>query len=379
MSDLLLLVKIFVFSFHPIYAQNSGRGTGMLLLTNDDVERVLTMADCIAVLRRFFAEEANGRVLTRQRTESWLPHNQTDTFYQCKTMEGGISYAGRYAIRIDSNITKESRRGNVSRTEHLPLANGNWMGMLLIFSTETGELLGWMPDGYLQRTRVGALYALAADYLARADSAEVGLIGSGWQAGGQVLGLRCIREIGNVRVYSPSGENRTRFAGLEKTLGVRIQAIDGPREAICGTDIIALATNANQKVIEASWVEPGQHINSVRFLELDPLLYQTCDRVVVNRTEPWIRNHHLGELCPRDVTDAKLPAAPSGAFEARDFFASQLKRGGPREITLFPNEASNYQLGGQFAAVAAFVLDKACEQGLGRELPSDWFSQLLPP
>lgn len=47
-----------------------------------------------------------------------------------------------------------------------------------------GELLGWMPDGYLQRARVGALYALAADYLARADSVEVGLIGSGWQARG---------------------------------------------------------------------------------------------------------------------------------------------------------------------------------------------------
>ena len=59
------------------------------------------------------------------------------------------------------------------------------MGMLLVFSTETGELLGWIPDGYLQRTRVGALYALAADYLARPDAEEVGLIGSGWQAGGQ--------------------------------------------------------------------------------------------------------------------------------------------------------------------------------------------------
>jgi hypothetical protein len=49
------------------------------------------------------------------------------------------------------------------------------------------------------------------------------------------------------------------------------------------------------------------------------------------------------------------------------------------EITLFPNEASNYQLGGQFAAVAGFVLDQAREKGLGRDLPSDWFSQMLPP
>ena len=47
--------------------------------------------------------------------------------------------------------------------------------------------------------------------------------------------------------------------------------------------------------------------------------------------------------------------------------------------TLFPNEASNYQLGGQFAAVAGFVLDRACEKGLGRDLPPDWFVQTLLP
>ncbi len=353
----------------------------MLLLTNDDVEQVLTMADCIEILRRFFAEDATGGVLARQRTESWLVHEQTDTFYQCKTMEGGVPYIGKYVIRIDSNVTKENNLGNVSRTVHLALANGNWMGMLLVFSTETGELLGWMPDGYLQRTRVGALYALAADYLARSDSKDVGLIGSGWQAGGQILGLRSVRDIKRVLVYSSSREHRVRFAhDLQGSLGIEVKAVGDAREAIARADIIALATNANQKVIEADWVGPGQHVNSVRFLELDPLLYERCDRVVTNRTEPWIRNYYLGELCPREVTNSKLPPAPSGrAVEAREFFAGRLKRIAPREITLFPNEASNYRLGAQFAAVAGFVFDRARARGLGRELPTDWFSQTLPP
>ena len=97
----------------------------MLLLTNDDVKSVLSMADCMAVLRRFFAEEASGRVLTRQRTESWLPHNRKETFYQCKTMEGGVPYLAKYVIRIDSNITKETTRSGSSATrsagaDHFP-------------------------------------------------------------------------------------------------------------------------------------------------------------------------------------------------------------------------------------------------------------------
>jgi alanine dehydrogenase len=352
----------------------------VLLLSNDDVQLVLQVSDCLAVLRRFFEEDASGRVLTRQRTESWLRHERPETFYQCKTMEGAVPYLGKYAVRIDSNITQEKQLGGISRTEHLPLVSGNWMGMLLVFSTTTGELLGWMPDGYLQRTRVGALYALAADYLARSDAKDVGLIGSGWQAGGQILGLRCVRNIQRVRVYSPSPANRVRFAGeMEQCLGIEVKPVDTARDAIAEADIVALATNAGQKVIEADWVEKGQHINSVRFRELDPLLYERCDRVVVNRTEPWIRNHFLGELCPRDVTDAKLPAAPPGALEALEFFAKKIKRVGPMEITLFPNEASNYHLGGQFAAVAGYVVEKALEKGLGRKLPADWFSQRLPP
>jgi len=55
----------------------------------------------------------------------------------------------------------------------------------------------------------------------------------------------------------------------------------------------------------------------------------------------------------RLIKDAKVPPAPPGAIEARDFFRQRIKRRGPREKTLFPNESSNYQFGGQFAAVQA--------------------------
>jgi len=96
--------------------------------------------------------------------------------------------------------------------------------------------------------------------------------------------------------------------------------------------------------------------------------------------EPWIRNYFLGELLPRDVTGAVLPAAPSGrAVEAHEFFAKKIKRATGVEITLFPNEASNYQLGGQFAAVAGLGIEEALQKGLGRNLPPEWFSQKLRP
>ena len=252
------------------------------------------------------------------------------------------------------------------------------MGVLLVFSTDTGELLGWLPDGYLQQTRVGALYALAADYLARPDAKEVGLIGSGWQAGGQILGLCCVRNIKKVRVFSCDADRRNRFADeLQASLGIEVRPVAGARDALAKADIVALATNANEKVMESAWIEPGQHLSSVRFLELDPRSYEDSDRMVVNRAEPWIQNYYLGELVRRISRMRSSRPSPPGAIEAREFFRQRIKRTGAREKTLFPNEASNYQLGGQFAAVAGFVFDRARKKGLGRDLPPEWFAQTL--
>ncbi len=71
---------------------------------NEDVHQVLSMADCITMLRRFFEQDAAGGVLTRHRSEAWLIRGDAPAFYQCKTMEGGVPYLGCYVIRIDSNV-----------------------------------------------------------------------------------------------------------------------------------------------------------------------------------------------------------------------------------------------------------------------------------
>jgi alanine dehydrogenase len=46
-------------------------------------------------------------------------------------------------------------------------------------------------------------------------------------------------------------------------------------------------------------------------------------------------------------------------------------RGSDREIVFFQSEG----MGSQFAAVAGKIYAKAKEQGLGRELPGEWFLQ----
>jgi hypothetical protein len=167
---------------------------------------------------------------------------------------------------------------------------------------------------------------------------------------------------------------------MARALGIEVTPVDDARTAVAGADIVALATNAGQKVAEAVWAEPGQHVSSVRYREMDPLLYERADRVIVNRDEPWLRHYFLGERRPREETDVALPAPPPGrAVEARAFFGGAGGRARADELTLFPNEASNYQIGAQFAAVAGWALDRAIERGLGRERPTEWFAQQVHP
>ena len=77
--------------------------------------------------------------------------------------------------------------------------------------------------------------------------------------------------------------------------------------------------------------------------------------------------------------DAGAQESGSLGRGGREFLRQRIKRTGAREQTLFPNEASNYQLGAQFAAVAGFVLDRAREKRLSRDLPPEWFAQTLLP
>jgi hypothetical protein len=86
-----------------------------------------------------------------------------DGLYALKSMDGVIPKLGVGAIRINSDIlTFPEGEGGMRRVK-VPAAPGNrYVGLVLLFSSHTGEPLAIMPDGVIQRARVGATNALAA-------------------------------------------------------------------------------------------------------------------------------------------------------------------------------------------------------------------------
>jgi ornithine cyclodeaminase/alanine dehydrogenase-like protein (mu-crystallin family) len=356
-----------------------------LILSNKDVEQLLTMPECIAALETSYAELAHGRGLSRTRSDSLAPTKREDAYYSLKSMDGVVPALGVSAVRINSDIITMPKVGNTVRRVKVPAApNDRYVGLVVLFSTENGEPLAIMPDGVLQRLRVGAANGLGVKYLARKDASSIGILGAGWQAGTQLTAACAVRDIKTIRCFSPTRERRDAFCKeMSEVLGIEVQSVDQPETALKGADIALCATNAEDPVYFARWIEPGQHLSAIKKPEMEMDAIRRADRVVIHTRdvhpimelsselpEPALLYEGKRTPKPDDVDIKKFPTI------AELIAGKASGRSNDDEVTLFMN---NLGLGYQFAAAGSVVYRNAKEKGLGHELPTDWFTEDVHP
>jgi ornithine cyclodeaminase/alanine dehydrogenase-like protein (mu-crystallin family) len=156
-----------------------------LVLSNDDIEQLLSPSDCISLLEQASLELDAGWAVTRPRTDCLVDAGD-EVVYSLKTLDAVLPSAGLGVVRINSDLLQwPTTHGGGVRREKLPQASGEWVGLVLAFSTATGKPLAIFPDGVMQRMRVAATTMLAQRYVVRDDAASLAVIGSGWQAGAQ--------------------------------------------------------------------------------------------------------------------------------------------------------------------------------------------------
>jgi len=357
----------------------------MRVLGNDDVERLLPMRDCIEALEPMYADFASGRALLSPRVDNMAPTVHEGAYYAFKHMGGTWPAREVHALRINSDIVTHPVVAGKPRREKRPLAGGRWVGLVLLFSTRTGALLAMFPDGVMQRLRVGAANGIAMKRLARADCRRLALIGSGWQAGAQLMAALAVRDFEEVRVFSPRAASRDAFVAEARSRHPHVAIAPAASAEACveGADAIMAATSSMVRVIDPAWLRPGMHLSCIKSQEVDGSVLDRCDRVFVHTAQqakqldnilPGTPNvtpeHHRGWWNePGRSTSAypDLGGLVSGAAPGR---------AGEREITCFVN---NVGLGLQFAAAGALVLERAGAAGAGHELPDDWFSEDVHP
>ena len=356
----------------------------MRVFSNEDVEKIITMKECMTVLEEMYGDLGRGQALFLPRVDNILPCGHDEAYYAFKHMGGGWPRRRIMALRLNSDVITHPRVGGVLRRVKVPLAAGRWVGLVELFSTETGELLAIFPDGVAQRMRVGATNGLGIKYLARPDARRAGIIGSGWQAGTQLLALLATRPVEEIKVFSLSKSNRETFAAeMRKLTGANIRAVDSADECAKDVDILMAATSSIMPVLKSEWLREGMHVSCIKIQEVDSGVINRCGRVVLHTslqekhadnvlpdTGHMPKEHKEGWWNEKGRTSRELPDL------AALVVGREQGRTDPREITCFVN---NVGLGLQFAAVGALILEKAESLGLGTALPSEWFSETVHP
>src|SRR3989304_2128275 len=184
----------------------------MLILSNEEIESFLSIETCIDALERAYRSWDQGKAINRPRTDLVLPSANEGGVYAFKSMEAGLYDPPVVALRINSDIIRWNQQGSRVIKTKVPAASGDkYVGLVLLFSTGSGEPLAIFPDGVVQRMRVASSSAIAARHLAREDAGTLALFGSGWQAGSHLPAMCGVRNIKRVTVFSPTKANREDF------------------------------------------------------------------------------------------------------------------------------------------------------------------------
>jgi ornithine cyclodeaminase/alanine dehydrogenase-like protein (mu-crystallin family) len=358
----------------------------VLILSNEDIEKILPVGACLEVLEEAYRDLGNGMAATVPRYDVFSP-TKPNEFYEYKTMSGVLPNRNIAALRLNSSVVKWYEKAGAVRKDKLPVAGGNkFVGLVMLFSTETGEPLAIFPDGYVQKLRVAGASAIAARYLARKDSKIMALLGAGWQASAHLVTMSMIRDLKQVKVFSPTPASRRRF--VEEWRGkVAAELIEtGSAEAaIDNADMVICTTNSISPLFSGEILQPGMHVSCVKPCELDALTYKRSDPLIIHWREAKPFQIAIGvdpqsipdiaEGWPHPITreDAAIWDLPT---------LSQLVNGehpgrtNDQTISCFCN---NVGLGLQFAAVGSEVLARAREARVGREIPTDWFLEDVHP
>lgn len=263
-----------------------------------------------------------------------------------------------FAIKISPGFFDNPKIG-------LPSTNG----MMVLLSSKTGLVQALLLDnGYLTDVRTAAAGAVAAKHLAREDASVATIIGAGVQARLQLQGLTLVRPIRDVRIWARDRRKAELLAAqLELEHGLSAVALANPRDAITGSQIIVTTTPADQPIVHASWLEPGQHLTAMgsdaeHKNELDPAAIARADLYVA---DSLVQTRRLGEL--HHAIDAGLVAGDAEFPELGQIITgAKVGRRSDADITI----ADLTGTGVQDTAIASLAFQRADSSDVGTTFES---------
>src|SRR5258706_14821718 len=111
----------------------------VILLTNEDVEPLLTMPECILAIEAAFRDLGNQDAVDIPRQDAIVPNARAGAVHDLKTMSGSWPACGIAAIRLNSDIVTGPIVNGLPRrvNMHMYEPGGRYNGHDMLYSTYT--------------------------------------------------------------------------------------------------------------------------------------------------------------------------------------------------------------------------------------------------
>jgi ornithine cyclodeaminase/alanine dehydrogenase-like protein (mu-crystallin family) len=222
----------------------------LIVLTQDDVERLLPLEACIDVMAGALRALARGESMVPLRTVIRMP-NGADVFALMPAYVGAPPAIGAKVITVfhgNHGTDLDSHQGAV-----------------LLFNAASGALEAILDATAITSIRTAAVSALATKLLARDDADDLAILGSGVQARMHLEAIPLVRSIRRVRIWSRNRANAERLVRLCTDRGTIADVVIAAtaEDAVRGASIVCATTSSSEPVLRGDWLADGAHVNAV--------------------------------------------------------------------------------------------------------------------
>jgi ornithine cyclodeaminase/alanine dehydrogenase len=319
----------------------------LLYLSQADVEAVgLTMAEVIEVLEVAFREKGEGRI--EMPPKPGIHPGGGDNFIHA--MPAYIPALQSAGVKWVSGFPENQRRG-------LPYITG----LLILNDVETGVPLAVMDCVWITAMRTGAATAVAARYLARPESAVVGILGCGVQGRTNVEALNVLFPLQQVMAYDLDPVAARHFAEeMDARFGLEVAVVDAPHRAVIGCDLVVTAgpiLKIPHCTIQPGWMDQGAFASLVDFDSYwHPDAMKEATKFCTDDRAQLLYYTSVGYFQDIPAVHADLGELVTGVHPGRET---------PTERTM----TANLGLALDDMAVAPLIYRQAVDKGIGTWLP----------
>jgi len=321
------------------------------LLTEQHVHSLLPMSDLIAAMESALARFSAGEVL--QPLRAVLTVGPTKAYYGL--MPAYMPTPACMGAKIVTVFAENHTKGLPSH-----------LATILLFDPDTGSLIAMMDGRYITEGRTAAVSAVSARFLAKANASRLALIGSGVQARSHLEALTHVRQLQDVRVWSPRPQSRRQFIDeMSPRVAIPIRECSTPDAAVAGADLIVVATASKTPVVESEWVADGAHVMCVGACrpdqrEMAPALVKRARLYVDSRAGALVE---AGDVV-MNIADGLFEASHVRGEIGQLVLGRVAGRASDAEVTIF----KSLGMAVEDVVAADLVFRRASETGAGTEL-----------